>query len=679
MVVKPEPSEISLHLQAIEEKIAQLAQMQIQDKQDRQQRRNNYRTGPQSLYASSPSTRDGNCGFCRKRGHYINACEDIDVSIRKGKCHRNTKNHIVLPTGAYLPKGLPGNCLGDKIEEWHQQNPGQLGAVTTMMQFVREPLTFVKNAEQYAQLVDKRSLPANMTITQCVEALIAKTGSIEKELQSLQQCADTSEDETLKTWFKQVEVCVPRLARQNPVRNTDKSLEKKLAPETSKEVSAPTEPTKTTGRPTWNSQKAAREPEKQKSVKKAQPKGDEYDRKLTPDFDNMPSLVDVSDSDDSDAEIRSPQTEESDVREAEAIKAITPTVKEDKRSKRMERELTLVPNLTRQSGKESSLDQMEEVIPEDIHPFASVRPANHAPPIDRNLGAKPDYQKKVQDHEPAYHTKAPIEDALVARNVYERTMDAPVTLSQRELFSLSPEIRDMTKDDITKRKVPPTVEHFKNDVSYTGPGTVEIKVPSGDSKVKTMLLYGLPNPVVQTFEQVKVEKVCKDPYEARIKKGEKIGPLKCVAESIALRSILPIVDHQLKVECIIDPGSQVISMSETVCHRLGLTYDPTMIIDMQSANGTLNSSLGLARNVAFLFGDITLYLQVHVIRQSIYDILLGRPFDTLTQSIVRNYENQDQTIMIHDPNTGKTVTIPTRPRGRIRLMTNDPYQEEDDP
>ncbi|PBK61669.1 hypothetical protein ARMSODRAFT_990641 [Armillaria solidipes] len=130
-------------------------------------------------------------------------------------------------------------------------------------------------------------------------------------------------------------------------------------------------------------------------------------------------------------------------------------------------------------------------------------------------------------------------------------------------------------------------------------------------------------------------------YEAAQFKGEKIGPLKCAAKSIALWSILPIVDHQLKVKCIIDLGSQVISMSEAVCHRLGLTYNPTVIIDMQSANGTLNSSLRLAQNVVFLFRDITLYLQ----------------------SIVQNYVNQDQTITIHDPNMGKTATIPTRPRG----------------
>ncbi len=145
------------------------------------------------------------------------------------------------------------------------------------------------------------------------------------------------------------------------------------------------------GRPTRNSQKVAEEPEKQKSVKKAKPKGDEYDRELTSDFDDMPSFVEVSDSDNSDTEICSPQTKENNTKEAEAIKAITPTVNEDKRSKRTEKELILVLNSTQQSGKESSLDQMEEVIPEDIYPFVSVRPANYAPPIDWNIGAKPDY------------------------------------------------------------------------------------------------------------------------------------------------------------------------------------------------------------------------------------------------------------------------------------------------
>ncbi|KAG7447312.1 uncharacterized protein BT62DRAFT_893084, partial [Guyanagaster necrorhizus] len=52
----------------------------------------------------------------------------------------------------------------------------------------------------------------------------------------------------------------------------------------------------------------------------------------------------------------------------------------------------------------------------------------------------------------------------------------------------------------------------------------------------------------------------------------------------------------------------VILMSEVVCHNLKLFYNSTVIINMQSANRTLNSLLELARNVAFLFEEITLYL-----------------------------------------------------------------------
>jgi hypothetical protein len=68
-----------------------------------------------------------------------------------------------------------------------------------------------------------------------------------------------------------------------------------------------------------------------------------------------------------------------------------------------------------------------------------------------------------------------------------------------------------------------------------------------------------------------------------------------------------------------------------------------------------------------LIGDITLYLQVHVLRSPAYDILLGRPFDILTQSVVRNYRDENQTITIVDPNTSKTATVPTIPHGSYRF------------
>ena len=64
-------------------------------------------------------------------------------------------------------------------------------------------------------------------------------------------------------------------------------------------------------------------------------------------------------------------------------------------------------------------------------------------------------------------------------------------------------------------------------------------------------------------------------------------------------------------------------MSEEVCNALALSYDPAICLLMISANGGINKALGLARNVPFRIGDITLYLQMHILRNPTYDILLG--------------------------------------------------------
>ena len=139
------------------------------------------------------------------------------------------------------------------------------------------------------------------------------------------------------------------------------------------------------------------------------------------------------------------------------------------------------------------------------------------------------------------------------------------------------------------------------------------------------------------------------------------------AESNVLRAILPVIDGQDRVEAILDPGCQIVAMSKEVSNALALPYDPTVRLNMVSANGGIDQSLGLAHNVPFLVGDIVLYLQVHVLRAPAYDILLGRPFDVLTQSVVRNFSDENQTVTILDPNTGRKATVPTIQRGSFRF------------
>ena len=134
-------------------------------------------------------------------------------------------------------------------------------------------------------------------------------------------------------------------------------------------------------------------------------------------------------------------------------------------------------------------------------------------------------------------------------------------------------------------------------------------------------------------------------------------------ESSTLHTILLLFNHNKYVESIIDPGSQVVTMSEAACHALMLIYDPCIKLHMQSANGEVDETLGLAQNVPMLVGVITLYVQIHIVHNPPYDILLGWPFDIVSQSIVHNYSNEDQTTTIHNLNTGKTATVLTSARG----------------
>ena len=237
-------------------------------------------------------------------------------------------------------------------------------------------------------------------------------------------------------------------------------------------------------------------------------------------------------------------------------------------------------------------------------------------------------------------------------------MEIPITVTQRELLSLAPKLRAQVADATIKRRIPREtaqilIEEIDEGHNYHNEDAQDPHMPAAFTATRTQpdntdnphdgYLNTLPKP--------------SDPQEE----------VEVAAESNALRAILPTVDGQDKIEAILDPGCQVVAMSEEVCNALAIAYDPSVRLSMVSANGGVDQTLGLARNVVFIVGEITLYLQVHILRSPAYDILLGRPFDILTQSVVHNYRDENQTITIRNPNTGKTATVPTVARGSHRF------------
>ena len=153
-----------------------------------------------------------------------------------------------------------------------------------------------------------------------------------------------------------------------------------------------------------------------------------------------------------------------------------------------------------------------------------------------------------------------------------------------------------------------------------------------------------------------------DPVEAYIKSlppSKEPVILMVAKEAQSIQSIMLLVNNCKEIECIVDSGSQIISMSAEVANYLGISYNPSIVLNIQSTNGTMDKSLGLACNIPCTLGNITFYLQIHILWSPAYDILLGWPFDVLTKSVVNTLNKSETTITVMDPNSRLCCTIPT--------------------
>lgn len=164
--------------------------------------------------------------------------------------------------------------------------------------------------------------------------------------------------------------------------------------------------------------------------------------------------------------------------------------------------------------------------------------------------------------------------------------------------------------------------------------------------------------------------VCHDLVEQLFNHTGYAGPYQLprsnvAAESADLRTLWPTIFGAGKKESLLDSGSQIVSMSLKAALELGIPFDPSFNIIMESADKGQTRTAGLARNVAFDFGGITFYLQVHIIRDPAYEVLLGRPFDVISSINTTTLKDGAVVATITDPSNGKKITLPTYKRGQM--------------
>ena len=277
--------------------------------------------------------------------------------------------------------------------------------------------------------------------------------------------------------------------------------------------------------------------------------------------------------------------------------------------------------------------------------------------------------------EPGFKNRAPLQLDERAKDLVQDALKNTICITTEDLLNVSEPMRQELKKLLMKKRMEKKSVTFAAEVDF---------INETSDVMETISAERLPGATVEILAEdtngmAKGSVVVSDPvvqYLNALAPGEKPKPVVVAAESYALRTVYPLINRVGEVESLLDPGSQIVSMSREVATALQVTWDPDIVVHMESANKSLEKTLGLAKNVPFVFGSITVYLQVHVIGNVAYKVLLGRPFDTITESVVKNSKDGSQSLTLTDLNTGERCEMSTYERGRPPTVLQRPVRQD---
>jgi hypothetical protein len=186
--------------------------------------------------------------------------------------------------------------------------------------------------------------------------------------------------------------------------------------------------------------------------------------------------------------------------------------------------------------------------------------------------------------DPQFRYESPAESTTIVSNIWEHSLEAPVTLTQCELLAVLINLGKKAKEFTSAKKVPlgpnPT---YMNLFSH-------LYEPDADGKTVAIV---------------------SDPLRA-------------------VRCLLPGENNKtFNAEAVLDNGSSIVAMRRDAWELLSVPVQSDMTIDMESSHGTIERTVGVISNLPVRFGNITVYLQVHVTDHLPCEILLRLPVPKL--------------------------------------------------
>ena len=224
-----------------------------------------------------------------------------------------------------------------------------------------------------------------------------------------------------------------------------------------------------------------------------------------------------------------------------------------------------------------------------------------------------------------YCYQSAIENGVKTTDLVDRALDAKITISTRELLAASSDVRQHVKEAVTSRKISANV----------------VEVDEVDAYL-TGCFEDEPKEVFVDLEK----------YESGAS----------VVASLPLRVIYPTFAPSVNPKCVLDGGAQVVIMRKDIWERLQIPISQNHTMPMESANSSTTMTLGLVENFPVQLGPVTVYLQIQVVEDAPFEVLLGRPFFDITSCSEVSTAGGKHIIHIKDPKTGKPYVLATEPR-----------------
>ena len=95
--------------------------------------------------------------------------------------------------------------------------------------------------------------------------------------------------------------------------------------------------------------------------------------------------------------------------------------------------------------------------------------------------------------------------ANIATDVYSRSMDTPITITQRELLSLSPEVRSQVREAITTKRIP-MVGNPETNIEVAN--FLRIGDSDNEDEVPIFLTFAIPNSQLLRFISFSIPLLC---------------------------------------------------------------------------------------------------------------------------------------------------------------------------